>query len=71
MGIRKIRNSIGRKVRDLRIENGLSQEKLAEYVNLSREHISCIERGKNLATIETLYNISKYFNVSISDFFEE
>lgn len=71
MGIRKIRNSIGRKVRDLRIENGLSQEKLAEYVNLSREHISCIERGKNLATIETLYNISKYFNVNIRDFFEE
>ena len=55
MGIRKLRNSIGRKVKSLRIERGLSQEKLAEYVNMSREHISCIERGKNLANTETLY----------------
>lgn len=70
MGIRKIRNSIGRKVRNLRIEHDLSQEKLAEYTNLSREHISCIERGKNLATIETLYNLSEYFKINIKDFFE-
>ena len=54
MGIRKLRNDIGKKLRTLRIERGLSQEKLSEYVNLSREHISCIERGKNLASVETL-----------------
>ena len=54
MGIRKLRNEIGRKVKNLRLEKGLSQEKLAEYVNMSREHISCIERGNNLSTVETL-----------------
>ncbi len=70
MGIRKLRNSIGRKVRYLRLENGLSQEKLAEGVDMSREHISCIERGKNLANIETLYNLSKFFEVDIKYFFE-
>ena len=70
MGIRKLKNSIGRKVRALRLENGLSQEKLAEYVNMSREHISCIERGKNLTSLETLYNISQYFNIDIKYFFE-
>ena len=47
MSIRKLKNSIGKKVRFLRLEKGLSQEKLAESVNMSREHISCIERGKN------------------------
>ena len=70
MGIRKIKNTISRKIRHLRIENGISQEKLAEYTNMSREHISCIERGKNLPTIETLYNISEYFKINIKDFFE-
>lgn len=70
MGIRKLRNSIGRKVKSLRVERGLSQEKLAEYVNMSREHISCIERGKNLASTETLYYLAKFFNINIKDFFD-
>lgn len=69
MGIRKLKNDIGKKIRNLRLENNLSQEKFAEYVNMSREHISCIERGKNLVSIETLYNISEYFNVDIKYFF--
>ena len=69
MGIRKLRNDIGRKVKFLRMEKGLSQEKLAEYVDMSREHISCIERGKNLATVETLYNLAKFFEVDIKYFF--
>ena len=69
MGIRKLRNDIGKKVKFLRLEKGLSQEKLAEYVNMSREHISCIERGKNLTSIKTLYNLSQYFEVDIKYFF--
>ena len=63
MGIRKIKNQIGRKIKSLRLENNLSQEKMAELVGLSREHISCLERGKNLITIDTLYKISSYFNI--------
>ncbi len=70
MGIRKIKNQIGRKIKSLRLENNLSQEKMAELVGLSREHISCLERGKNLITIDTLYKISSYFNINIKDFFE-
>ena len=58
MGIRKLRNDIGRKLKNLRLEKGLSQEKLAEYSNMSREHISCIERGKNLPTIETMAKLN-------------
>lgn len=69
MGIRKLKNSIGRKIKYLRKERDLSQEKLAEYVSMSREHISCIERGKNLPTVETLYNMSKFFEVDIKFFF--
>lgn len=70
MGLRKLRNSIGRKVKFLRMERGLSQEKLAEYVDMSREHISCIERGKNLASTETLYYLAKFFEINIKDFFD-
>ncbi|MGN0015690.1 MAG: helix-turn-helix domain-containing protein [Candidatus Gastranaerophilaceae bacterium] len=70
MGLRKLRNNIGRKVKALRLAKSLSQEKLAEYVDMSREHISCIERGKNLASIETLFRLAKFFEIDIKDFFE-
>lgn len=70
MGIRKLKNHIGRKIKDLRIENNLSQEKLAECVGMSREHISCIERGKNLISIDSLYKIASFFKINIKDFFE-
>lgn len=69
MGIRKLRNNIGRKVKSLRLEMGLSQEKLAECVDMSREHISCIERGKNLASTETLYYLAEFFGIDIREFF--
>ena len=69
MGIKKIRNKIGRNIKSLRIEKGLSQEKLAEYVNISREPLSCLERGKYSINIETLYNIAKFFEVDIKYFF--
>lgn len=70
MGVRKLRNTIGKKIKNLRLERGISQEKLAEYVNMSREHISCIERGKNMPNVETLYYIAEYFQISIKDFFD-
>ena len=69
MGIRKLRNEIRRKIKKLRLQKNLSQEKLAEYVNMSREHISCIECGKNLASVETLYYMAKFFEVDIKYFF--
>lgn len=69
MGLRKLRSDIGKKIKSLRLDKGISQEKLAEYVNMSREHISCIERGKHLPTVETLYNMAKFFKIDIKDFF--
>ena len=52
MGIRKLRNDIGKKLKNLRLEKGLSQEKLAELVDLSREYITLICQ-------ENIYLVSK------------
>lgn len=70
MTIRKLRNLIGRKIKYLRKSHNLSQEQFAEFIDMSREHISCIERGKNTISIDSLYKIAKYFNLDIKDFFE-
>ncbi len=39
-------DKIGKKVRDRRLEEGLSQEKLAQAVGISRNYLSQIERGQ-------------------------
>jgi len=68
MGLKKIQNEIGRRLKSLRIDRGLTQEELAFEVNISRDHLSNIENGKFSINIKTLYKIAKFFDVDIKHF---
>lgn len=57
-------------LRDLRVKNNLSQEKLAEYCDLDRTYISLLERGQRQPTITTLFKLTKALNISPSVFME-
>lgn len=48
---------IGKRIRYRRESKGLSQEPLAEKLDLSKNHISSIERGKTLLTTARLIEI--------------
>ena len=49
------RASFGKQVRKLRLERGLSQEKLAELANLHRNYVGGVERGeRNIALLNIL-----------------
>lgn len=50
-----------------RIENNLSQENLAERLNISRQSISKWENEKGYPNIETLLEISEIFNITVDE----
>ncbi|MBQ6063257.1 MAG: helix-turn-helix transcriptional regulator [Prevotella sp.] len=54
-------------VRNLRLQKGLSQEKLAEMSNLHRTYIGMIERGERKVTIVVAEKIARALKVGICD----
>ena len=69
MGIKKIQNELGRKLKALRLEKGLTQENVAFEVDISRDHLSNIELGKHPVNIKTLYKLAQFFEVDMKYFF--
>jgi len=61
----------GERVRKIRKQQGLSQEKLAHKANLHRTYIGMIERAEKNITIINIEKIAKALNISIKDFFYE
>lgn len=59
--------SIGEKIRKIRKEEGLSQEQLAEKMNVSRAAIAKWENENGIPDIENLIKLSQLFNISIDE----
>lgn len=55
-----------KRIKELRIKNGLSQGDLAKATGLTRQAISNYERGDREPKNETLDKLADYFNVSVS-----
>ena len=65
-----VSKKIGRRIRQIRIEKGLTQEKLALDAGLNRAYIGYIERGERNPSTETLAKIAKVLKVPLKDFFK-
>ena len=61
---------LGNALRELRVERSLTQEELAEIADLSRNHISAVERGEKSITVYALYRILKVLGISFGEFIE-
>lgn len=65
-----IKEKIGKRLRELRISNGLSQEKFAFECELDRTYIASIEQGRRNVSIANIEKIVKAFDMSVSEFFD-
>lgn len=57
--------TFGEKLQKLRRESGLSQEKLAEQLNVSRQAVSRWELGTASPDVDNIVRLSKFFQVPI------
>lgn len=60
---------IGKKIKQIRIEKGFSQEKLSEKIDISPRQMCTIENGNSYPSIETFVKISKILEIDINNFF--
>jgi len=60
-------NKLGKVIYELRKEKGLTQKQLSKELSISDKAISRWECGTGRPTLEMMYHISRYFNVSYND----
>ena len=66
-----IEEKIGNKIRNLRNQNGLTQEELADRTELTKGFISQLERGLTAPSISTLMDIVECLGTNLAEFFSE
>ncbi|MCF6463782.1 helix-turn-helix transcriptional regulator [Clostridium sp. Cult1] len=57
------------KLKEVRTSRGISQEDLAEALEVSRQTISSLENGRYNPSILLAFKIARYFGMSIEDIF--
>lgn len=65
-----VKEKLGKRINELRIEKSLSQEKLALKANIDRAYMHLIETGKTNVSIELIEKIAVALEISIKDLFD-
>ena len=59
--------AVGKAIRDLRKENGISQDVLSGFAGIARTHLTMIENGTKQANFETLWKIALALDIRPSE----
>jgi transcriptional regulator with XRE-family HTH domain len=66
-----IKEKLGQRIRKLREEEGLSQEKFAHKCGLDRTYIASIEKGRRNVSLVNIKKIADAFDISVSELFKD
>ena len=64
-----IKVRIGNRIRELRQQEGLSQEAMGPLVGMHRTYLSNVEQGRRNISLENLEKLWSFFNISAEEFF--
>lgn len=57
------------RIKEYRKSCGLTQEELAEAVDVTRQTVISLESGKYIASLQLAFRLAKFFGVSIEELF--
>lgn len=63
MRIQEQRKLFGARLRELRLADGVSQEKLAEKIGRHRNYVGLLERAKQSPSLDTICRLAKALKV--------
>ena len=64
------RQLLGARIKELRKHRGLTQDQLAERVDLATRYISLIEVGRSSPSLEAIENIARILGVELKTLFD-
>jgi transcriptional regulator with XRE-family HTH domain len=65
-----LRKDFGNRLRAIRLERKMTQERFAEHVGISVDFLSLIERGINSPSFETIEQVAKSLRIPVKALFE-
>jgi transcriptional regulator with XRE-family HTH domain len=67
----RLDEGVRQRIRELRVERGMTQEELCERAGISVDAVSRIEGGSRVPTLETIERLAKAFAVSPAVFLDK
>ncbi len=67
----EVKHKLGSNIKIERIRNDITQEQLAERIDMSVSYVSKLEQGLTSPTAIALYKMSKVLNIPMEKFFED
>lgn len=64
-----MRKKFGKRIRELRLAKGWSQEKFADEVGVHRTYIGAVERGEQNIALDNIDRIAKRLGLSVEELF--
>ena len=68
---KRARSLFGKRLRELRVKRGLSQEQLADLAGLHRNYIGNVERGENGIGIDNILLLARTLKVKPAALFDK
>lgn len=68
--MRTTKQLLGARIKELRKNRGMTQDQLAERVDLATRYISLIEVGRSSPSLETIENIARALEVELKVLFD-
>lgn len=65
-----LRKTLGGRVRQLRRDQGISQEDFADACGFARSYMSRIERGTANLSLDAVQRLARAFDITVEDLFK-